>query len=65
MIVDIFVAAYLIGMLLGIFAVIKGKGHGVILAILATVLAAFTSPLIVLLICLFFVNTKEGSYWDE
>lgn len=65
MVVEAFVAVYYIFGLITIFAIVKGKGYGVLLAVIATIIAAFTSPIIIFLICLFLIPTEKGSYWDK
>jgi hypothetical protein len=56
---------FLGGMLLGIFATITAKGYGIIWGSIGTLLGAFTFPLFILLIALFIIPPKKGSYWEQ
>jgi phage shock protein PspC (stress-responsive transcriptional regulator) len=65
MIVDAYMIVFLGGMLLGIFATITAKGYGIIWGIIATLCGAFTLPLVILLIAMFIIPPKKGSYWEQ
>jgi hypothetical protein len=65
MIVDGYAFYFLIALLFIIFATLHAKGYGILLSFLAVIISWFTSPLLVLLLCLLLVPSKKGSFWDE
>jgi hypothetical protein len=56
-------AIFLIGMQFMIIATMSAKGYGIFLGMVAALISWFTSPLLVLL-CLFLVPARKGSFWD-
>jgi hypothetical protein len=54
---------FLIGMQFMIIATMSAKGYGIFLGMVALI-SWFTSPLLVLLLCLFLVPARKGSFWD-
>jgi uncharacterized membrane protein len=64
MIAEGFALYFILGMLFFVFATVSAKGYGIILSALATIIAGVTSPIIILLLCLFIVPAREGSFWD-
>jgi hypothetical protein len=62
MVVEGFALYFLIGMFM-IIATMSAKGYGIFLGMVAALISWFTSPL-VLLLCLFLVPARKGSFWD-
>jgi hypothetical protein len=62
MVVEGFALYFLIGMQFMIIATMSAKGYGIFRY--AALISWFTSPLLVLLLCLFLVPARKGSFWD-
>jgi hypothetical protein len=60
MVVEGFALYFLIGMQFMIIATMSAKGYGIFLGMVAALISWFTSPLLVLLLCLFLVPARKG-----